>query len=81
MAKFEVDGAYRATTFDPGDGLLPGTYTVAVECYETPPNMEGKPIKSYIPEKYISPTTSGLQLTVEPKSKPVVFNLELTADN
>lgn len=80
MAKFKSDGVYEATTFDPGDGLLPGTYTVAIECYETPHNMEGKPVRSYIPKKYMSPETSGFKLTVEPKSKPVVYNLELSDD-
>ena len=78
MAKFGTDGAYVATSFKPGDGILPGTYTVAVECYETPPNMDGKPVKSYINEKYLNPATSGLELTVEPNSRPVVFDIQLT---
>jgi len=78
MAKFGVNGAYSATTYEVGDGLIPGSYTVAIECYETPPNMDGKPVKSYIDEKYSNPATSGLELTVEPGSKPVSFNIDLT---
>lgn len=77
MAKFDTTGKYSVTTYDPGDGLLPGSYKVAVECYETPPNMDGKPVKSYIDEKYIKPATSGLELTVEPKSKAIQFDINL----
>lgn len=32
-ARFEKDGRYRATTLVTYDGLLPGTYTVRVECH------------------------------------------------
>ena len=39
------DGVYAATTYEPADGLLPGKYKVAIECYETPPNMEGKQVR------------------------------------
>jgi hypothetical protein len=77
MAKFKADGAYVVTTYDPGDGLLPGTYSVAIECYETPPNMEGKPVKSFIDKKYMSPDTSGFELSVDPKSRPVVYDILL----
>ena len=31
MAKFDVDGEYTATSFEPGDGLVPGSYKIAVE--------------------------------------------------
>src|SRR6478736_4664490 len=40
---FDSAGVFKATTFDPGDGLMPGKYTMHIECYQTPPNMEGKP--------------------------------------
>ena len=77
MAKFDESGEYSATTYDEGDGLLPGHYTIAVECYETPPNMDGKPVKSYIDEKYLTGQTSGFEITVEPGSKPIQLNLKL----
>lgn len=77
MARFDVDGQYEVTSFQPGDGLVPGRYSVAIHCYETPPNMEGKPVKSFIHDKYMSPTTSGFELSVEPKSKPMVFDIDL----
>lgn len=77
MAKFGVDGIYQVTSFQPGDGLVPGSYTVGVECYETPPNMEGKRVKSHIDNKYMNGETSGLELLVEPKSRALEFNIEL----
>ena len=78
MARFGKDGTYSTTTYDPGDGLLPGTYKVAVECYETAPNMEGIPVKSFIDSKFINGDTSGLELTVKSGSKPIEFNIDVT---
>jgi hypothetical protein len=77
MAKFDESGEFSVTSYEPGDGLIPGSYKVAVECYETPPNMDGKPVKSYIDEKYMSGATSGFELTVEPGSKPIQFDVQL----
>ncbi|VTU02726.1 Uncharacterized protein OS=Singulisphaera acidiphila (strain ATCC BAA-1392 / DSM 18658 / VKM B-2454 / MOB10) GN=Sinac_3174 PE=4 SV=1 [Gemmataceae bacterium] len=74
---FDADGTYSAKSFTPGDGLLPGKYVIRVDCYKTPPNMEGKPVVSYLPPRYRNPSESGLTLTVEPGAKPVRFNLDL----
>ena len=77
MAKFGTDGKYEVTSFDPGDGLVPGKYKLAIECYETPPNMQGKPVKSYIDAKYMNGETSGFELDVQPKARPITFNVDL----
>ena len=77
MAKFDSTGRYEATSFEPGDGLLPGKYAIAVECYETPPNMEGKPVKSHIARKYLDPSTSGFELEIAPQSRRVTYDLKL----
>ena len=77
MAKFDTDGQYVTTSYEPGDGLVPGSYKVAVECYETPPNMEGKPVKSFIDKKYINGETSGFDLVVEPGARPIQFDIAL----
>ena len=77
MGEFGTDGKYQATSFEDGDGLVPGSYKVKVECYQTPPNMEGMPVKSYIAAKYMNPQTSGYELTVEPGSKAIVFDVEV----
>src|SRR3990170_6421261 len=33
-ATFGVDGRFEATSFQKGDGLLPGTYQVSISCLE-----------------------------------------------
>ena len=63
---FAADGQFQAQTFEPGDGLMPGKYLVSVECWDTPPNMQGNPGKSFVPKKYQSPQTSGLKLDITP---------------
>jgi hypothetical protein len=78
FGRFESDGRYAAQSFKPGDGLYPGKYLVGVECWETPPNMEGKPVKSHIDEKFINPEESGLELVVEPGSGSVDFDIGAT---
>ena len=50
-ALFDVDGKFVATSFDPGDGLIPGTYRISVECWKTPPGM-GKPASSFVPKGF-----------------------------
>ena len=48
FANFAADGSYTART-GTSDGLVPGEYQVSVECWKAPPNMEGKPVISYLP--------------------------------
>ena len=48
-----------------------------VECYQTPPNMEGKPVKRYVPQKYQSSLASGFQLDITPKMGPQDVNLDV----
>ena len=76
-ADFGADGSFTAYTFDPGDGLMPGKYGVYVECWETAPNMDGKPVKSFLPAKYQSAETSGLELeiTADMRSKAYDINV------
>jgi hypothetical protein len=77
IGDFAADGAYEAKTFAPGDGLLPGRYKLRVECWKTPPNMEGKPAVSYLPAKYQNPQQSGLELNVKPGDDPITLNIEI----
>jgi hypothetical protein len=76
-AKFDTDGNFTVTSFDEGDGLIPGTYKIGVECWEVPPTMEGPPAKSYVSPVYESPATSGLTLIVEPGSQAVTLTWDV----
>jgi hypothetical protein len=51
MGVFDVNGIYSASSWDKGDGLLPGKYNVSVECWLSPPSMGGPPAKSCVPAK------------------------------
>ncbi|MBN9122593.1 MAG: hypothetical protein J0I06_26170 [Planctomycetes bacterium] len=78
-AEFDTEGNYRAMTFAPGDGLLPGKYLLRVDCWKTAPNLEGKPTVSFLPQRYQNAAQSKLELTVEPGAKPVTYNIELSS--
>jgi hypothetical protein len=74
---YDADGRYRATTFEPGDGLMPGKYLISIESWDAPPNMTGNPGKSHIPEKYQSPQTSGFKIDITPKMGPQEMNVDV----
>jgi hypothetical protein len=55
-AAFGTDGKFVAMTFESGDGLLPGTYDVRVECTDGVPGP-GTPWDaiSFVPSSYLPP--------------------------
>lgn len=78
MGLFDTDGRLTVTTFVKGDGLVPGKYKMAVECWEVRPEMMSPtPPKSYVRQRYGSPQTSGLTVVVEPGQKVVTLNLDV----
>ncbi len=72
IGRFGTDGEFQVQSTGEGMGLVPGTYKVSVECWETPPNMEGKPVKSYVPSQFTAP-----EVTVETgeSSKEIVIDV------
>jgi hypothetical protein len=64
MADVDQEGRFRAITQPNRDGLVPGTYRVGLEMWEVPPTMGGPTAKSYLPQKYQSAATSGLEVVV-----------------
>lgn len=75
---FDTEGNVTVTTFAPGDGLIPGKYRIAIECWETPPRMgQLAPPKSCVPDRYSSPASSGLCLTVEAGQGSVTLDLDI----
>ena len=73
-ALFETDGQYAATSFDEGDGLIPGTYKVRVESWKKPPGM-GSPGVSYVPAGFEAP-----DLVVSEDERSIQFNLDVTTE-
>ena len=73
---FDQDGYYDAKT-GTKNGVVPGQYQVHIECWKSPPNMEGKPVISYLPKQYQSAATSGLMLEVSAKDRKVEFNVDV----
>ena len=48
---FDTDGKFQVTSFERGDGLIPGTYRVRVECWEKLPG-DFDPGVSHVPEGF-----------------------------
>jgi hypothetical protein len=77
-AKFDVDGNITVKTFAEGDGLIPGKYKIAVECWDVPPRMGSPtPPKSHVPARYSSPATSGLTVDVQPGQNGIALKLDV----
>lgn len=69
--EIQPDGTYTLTTFEDGDGAVPGTHGVAVSAVLVP--EEGLPeATALIPMKYSSEQTSGLTAEVADQDMNVV---------
>ena len=77
IGEFDASGQYRATTFEPGDGLMPGKYIMHIECWQSPPNLEGNPVKSFVPQKYQAANTSGFKVEITPKMRSQTVDLDV----
>jgi len=78
-ATFAADGAFTATSWTPGDGLVPGTYAVVVDCWQVPPTMDGPPAVSFLAAAYGAAETTPLQLVVPSGAGPVTATLDVAA--
>lgn len=76
-ATFAADGRFQATSWEPGDGLVPGAYAVVVECWQTPPTMDGPPAVSHVPAAYRAAETTPLTLDVPGGQKIVRAELDI----
>ena len=72
-AAFGTDGKYEATSFTPGDGILPGRYQVAVSCMDGEPGPD-RPREqiSFVPSDYRAD-----ELVVEEGQSAVGVNLDV----
>ena len=79
-AQFAADGSYTAGSFESGDGLFPGTYNVAIHCWEVSPNMEDVQAVSFIPDKYTNAATSGQTVVVNSGAGAVTQDFQLVSE-
>ena len=87
IASAETDdqGEFEMSTFQPGDGVLPGKYRISVTAYVIPDDATPEQIeKGYfsepaIPEKYFNVEKSGLEDAVD-DSHSGFIELNLKAD-
>lgn len=76
-AQFGPDGRFTAKSAR-SEGLVPGEYTVTVECWQEPPSMDNPNSgKSYVPQKYRNPKTSGLTLVIKADQSSAEFNADI----
>ena len=79
----KADGTFEVSTYELGDGAVPGRHRVALnapmshELIEGPGAAETAPL---IPDKYGSPATSGLEITVSSSRQEVELVLERTGN-
>ena len=78
-ADFDKEGNFRVGSYEKADGIYPGKYIVAVECWKVPPSAAG-PGVSYLPKKSQSAQTSGLTVDVPPGSGPLYREWDVPKD-
>lgn len=74
-ATFQQDGAYQATSFEEGDGVLPGRYTVTVECYKGAIDYS-KP-DPYGDSSYVAKDFPGKELVVEENAGALTLDIDV----
>jgi hypothetical protein len=82
VGEIQPDGTYQLSTFNPGDGAVPGHHRVRIVANTADPTkIPGSspgwtPPKDLVPKKYDSVGTSGLEATVAKDSKEINFDLQ-----
>jgi len=75
-------GEYNLSTFNAGDGISPGKYSVSVVSYERAPDpaTSGQAVWA-IPRKYGEPQTSGLTAEIrEEDPQPIELDFDLVGE-
>lgn len=77
----EKNGRFKMSVYNPGDGVIPGEYKVAVTVVKEPAHADDKgnliPPTYLSPDRYMNPETSGFKVTVEKsKSQDLKFDLK-----
>ena len=81
FGKFETDGNYIATSFRPGDGLVPGQYRVGVACFDPSMLSIAPGDHEYQRASYVKEGFQPQELVVEPGSGSVEYNVDVPLRN
>ncbi|WP_339728059.1 hypothetical protein [uncultured Gimesia sp.] len=80
IGQIDTTGRVQLSTFEAGDGVLPGSYAVVITAFENDPTAEeyaaGVKRKSLIPDKYSNALTSGLEADVAEGKNDFTFDLK-----
>jgi hypothetical protein len=72
-AAFSTDGMFQATSFSPGDGLLPGRYGITVSCGKEPPR-DDVDLQQY---SFVKRGFTAPEVVVESSTNEVVVNFDV----
>lgn len=75
IGKLDKNGRFILTTYEKGDGCLPGTHSVEIHSADN--SKEGFSIP-LIPLKYSKKATSGLSVTIDGPTEDLTFSLNST---
>jgi hypothetical protein len=50
--EFDTDGKFTVTTFEKGDGLIPGRYRANINCWREKPTLETRLSANYVPATF-----------------------------
>jgi hypothetical protein len=71
LATTDSSGGFKLWTFKPGDGAVPGSYTVTVVAYE----RKNGAIRWLVPKKYERAKTSGQTVTIDKPTEELKIDL------
>jgi hypothetical protein len=77
VGKFTADGEFVVTSFNEGDGLVPGTYGVGITCYEGLPDPKSADPFGEI--NFVPGDFKPADLVVAVDSDPLEINFDVPA--
>jgi len=75
-ARIRPDGTFEMMTIRPGDGVIPGRYRVFLMTQKNVAVSPDDPASQFIPKKYTSAETSGLEVMIDKPRSDLRFELD-----
>jgi hypothetical protein len=72
IGSLDSQGRFQLSTYEPGDGCVPGTHAVSIDAGEV---IGPTSTRWHAPKKYRNASASGIVVTVEESMKPVAIQL------